>query len=128
MNKNLAIIGTAIFAASVVFAITASSAGQKNNQPGCEIKTSTNKGMILLESRYSHEKAGSGTYKFTVRSVAGNSSVRTSQRGEFTKTAGEMVVLSKTRVSAARQAYEVKLDITFNGKKHKCSKKIEMTT
>lgn len=127
MNKNIAILGTAILATSVVFAVTTTSAEQKDDQPGCEIETSTKNGMILLESRYGHENAGSGAYKFTLRSIAGTNKISNTQRGEFTKKADEMVVLGKARVSAVGQAYEVKLDVTFNGKKHDCSKTIEMT-
>ena len=94
---------------------------------GCEIAQSSKNGMIKLESRYGGDTAGTGNYKMTIRTISGSNNVNSTQRGRFAKKAGESVLLGKTHLSARGQSYEVKLDITFNGERHKCSEKIDTT-
>ncbi|MEM7068439.1 MAG: curli-like amyloid fiber formation chaperone CsgH [Pseudomonadota bacterium] len=128
MNRNILIIGAASLLAVTGIAIADTESIATDTDSGCEIAKTIKNGMIKLESRYNHDDAGSGKYKMTVRTIAGSNNVNSKQRGNFSKDAGETVLLGKTHLSARGQAYEVKLDITFNGKSHKCSKKIDAST
>ena len=93
--------------------------------PDCSIVHSLSGNSIKLENWFDGAGSGSGNYELHLRSISGANKINSTQRGAFIKHAGKAVLLGKGQFSAQGQAFEIKLNVAFNGKIHSCEETID---
>ncbi|MGY6707958.1 MAG: curli-like amyloid fiber formation chaperone CsgH [Rhizobiaceae bacterium] len=90
--------------------------------PRCEIRATTESGMVALQGVFRADAATTGSYGFHVVGSGGGNS-RINQGGGFSAKAGEEVALG-TVMLGANSRYEVSLTVTAVGETLECAERI----
>ena len=87
--------------------------------PACAVDVTENNGAYALEAQFFADRATTGRFAFTVKSVGGSNSSTTYQGGGFSATKDHPVTLGRMTLGG-NAAYDVTLTVEANGKTYEC--------
>ena len=86
----------------------------------CEVSTSYQNGMTMLEGVVESDEALSGRYQFRVVSAGRSGSSNIQQGGPFSIDAEEMVTLGRVSLGGSGADYDASLTVTLDGVTMEC--------
>jgi hypothetical protein len=123
-SKALSLLVPALAGLGLTGAALASAGPQPADGPlRCEIRTSTQGGMVSLQGIAESDAAVGGTYRFTVESVAGSGNSTIRQGGGFSVEAGSPAPLGKVMLSAGG-IYDARLELSAGGESVACEQRV----
>ncbi|MER8464881.1 curli-like amyloid fiber formation chaperone CsgH [Mesorhizobium sp. M1396] len=90
----------------------------------CEIRATSEGGMISLEALAHADKSVSGTYSFYVESAARTGGTNIKQDGAFSTAPGKPATLSAVTLDAKGGVYDARLELTVDGKSISCAERL----
>ncbi|OAI85338.1 hypothetical protein AYO27_10440 [Rhizobium sp. GHKF11] len=122
-RRLAAILVLALLPAGTVAAISTARESTAGNV--CEIRATSQAGMVKLEAFAGADVAAGGTYGFHVeKSGSGGHSV-INQGGAFDAAAGRPQLLSAVTLDAKGARYKAVLDMVIDGRSFSCTKQVD---